>query len=135
MGKLVAVMGGGMYAQYRCLPAMMCMALKEEHTAKDGASCFVNPLTALCFVETMRGEGHKAIVHTAAAIVAQAPAAPRPTTTTSASRSQRAPEPTRRGTAGRAAPLMCLPLSLPAHARADRAPMHRKGSQHIRPAA
>ena len=67
MGKLVAVMGGGMYAQYRCLPAMMCMALKEEHTAKDGASCFVNPLTALCFVETMRGEGHKAIVHTAAA--------------------------------------------------------------------
>lgn len=67
MGKLVAVMGGGMYAQYRCLPAMMCMPLKEEHTAKDGASCFVNPLTALCFLETMRNEGHKAIVHTAAA--------------------------------------------------------------------
>jgi len=67
MGKLVAVMGGGMYAQYRCLPAMMCMPLKDEHTAKDGASCFVNPLTALCFLETMRAEGHKAIVHTAAA--------------------------------------------------------------------
>ena len=67
MGKLVAVMGGGMYAQYRCLPAMMCMPLLDEHTAKDGASCFVNPLTALCFLETMRGEGHKAIVHTAAA--------------------------------------------------------------------
>jgi hypothetical protein len=67
MGKLVAVMGGGMYAQYRCLPAMMCMPLLEEHTAKDGASCFVNPLTALCFLETMRAEGHKAIVHTAAA--------------------------------------------------------------------
>lgn len=67
MGKLVAVMGGGMYAQYRCLPAAMCMPLLEEHTAKDGASCFVNPLTALCFLETMRAEGHKAIVHTAAA--------------------------------------------------------------------
>lgn len=67
MGKLVAVMGGGMYAQYRCMPAMMCMPLQEEHTAKDGASCFVNPLTALCFLETMRAEGHKAIVHTAAA--------------------------------------------------------------------
>ncbi len=67
MGKLVAVMGGGMYAQYRCLPAMMCMPLKNEHTAKDGASCFVNPLTALCFLETMRAEGHQAIVHTAAA--------------------------------------------------------------------
>lgn len=67
MGKLVAVMGGGMYAQYRCMPAMMCMPLLAEHTAKDGASCFVNPLTALCFIETMRAEGHKAIVHTAAA--------------------------------------------------------------------
>lgn len=67
VGKLVAVMGGGMYAQYRCLPAAMCMPLKDEHTAKDGASCFVNPLTALCFLETMRAEGHKAIVHTAAA--------------------------------------------------------------------
>ena len=46
---------------------VMCMPLLDEHTAKDGASCFVNPLTALCFLETMRGEGHKAIVHTAAA--------------------------------------------------------------------
>ncbi len=67
MGKLVAVMGGGMYAQYRCLPAAMCMPLRDEHTAKDGASCFVNPLTALCFLETMQAEGHKALVHTAAA--------------------------------------------------------------------
>jgi NADPH:quinone reductase-like Zn-dependent oxidoreductase len=67
IGKTVAVMGGGMYAQYRCVPAMMCMPLQEGHTAKDGASSFVNPLTALCFIETMRGEGHSAIVHTAAA--------------------------------------------------------------------
>lgn len=67
MGKLVAVMGGGMYAQYRCLPAAMCMPLLPEHTPKDGASSFVNPLTALSMVETMRLEGHTALVHTAAA--------------------------------------------------------------------
>jgi len=67
MGKVVAVMGGGMYAQYRCLPAMMVMPLLEDCTAKDGASSFVNPLTALSFLETMRLEDHTAIVHTAAA--------------------------------------------------------------------
>jgi NADPH:quinone reductase len=67
MGKTVAVMGGAMYAEYRCLPAGMCMALLPEHTAKDGASCFVNPLTALSMIETMRMEGHTALVHTAAA--------------------------------------------------------------------
>lgn len=67
MGKTVAVMGGSMYAQYRCLPAAMCMPLLPEHTAKDGASCFVNPLTALSMIETMRMEGHTALVHTAAA--------------------------------------------------------------------
>ncbi len=67
MGKVVAVMGGGMYAQYRKAPAMMCLPLKDGHTARDGASCFVNPLTALSMVETMRMEGHTALVHTAAA--------------------------------------------------------------------
>lgn len=67
MGKTVAVLGGGMYGQYRAAPAMMVMPLGDEHTAKDGASCFVNPLTALSFLETMRMEGHTAIVHTAAA--------------------------------------------------------------------
>lgn len=67
MGKTVAVMGGGMYGQYRCISAMMCLPLLPGHTAKDGASSFVNPLTALCFLETMRLEGHSAIVHTAAA--------------------------------------------------------------------
>jgi len=67
MGKTVAVMGGGMYGQYRCISAMMCLPLLTGHTAKDGASSFVNPLTALCFLETMRLEDHSAIVHTAAA--------------------------------------------------------------------
>ncbi|MDJ0922523.1 MAG: zinc-binding dehydrogenase [Henriciella sp.] len=67
MGKTVAVMGGGMYGQYRAVDAMMALPLHEGHTAKDGASSFVNPLTALSFLETMRMEGHTAIVHTAAA--------------------------------------------------------------------
>lgn len=67
IGKVVAVMGGGMYAQYRCVSAAMCMPLMPGHTAKDGASSFVNPLTALSFLETMRLEGHTALVHTAAA--------------------------------------------------------------------
>lgn len=67
IGKVVAVMGGGMYAEYRKAPAMMCLVLKDGHTARDGASCFVNPLTALSMVETMRMEGHTALVHTAAA--------------------------------------------------------------------
>jgi NADPH:quinone reductase-like Zn-dependent oxidoreductase len=67
LGKVVAVMGGGMYGQYRCLPAAMCLPLMDGHTAKDGASSFVNPLTALSMVETMKMEGHSALVHTAAA--------------------------------------------------------------------
>ncbi len=67
IGKVVAIMGGGMYAEYRCVPAMMAMPLLDGHTAKDGASSFVNPLTALSMVETMRMEGHSALVHTAAA--------------------------------------------------------------------
>jgi len=67
MGKRVAVMGGGMYGGYRAVPAMNALPLPEGATSRDGASCFVNPLTALCFVETMRGEGHTALVHTAAA--------------------------------------------------------------------
>ena len=67
LGKTVTMIGGGMYTQYRCLKASDCMALPEGASARDGASCFVNPLTALAFVETMRGEGHKAIIHTAAA--------------------------------------------------------------------
>ncbi len=67
IGKVVAIMGGGMYAEYRCVPAMMAMPLLDGHTAKDGASSFVNPLTALSMLETMRMEGHSALVHTAAA--------------------------------------------------------------------
>lgn len=67
MGKTVGMMGGAMYTQYRKLPARDCVVLRDGQTAADGASMFVNPLTSLAFVETMRAEGHSAIVHTAAA--------------------------------------------------------------------
>ena len=67
MGKLVAVLGGAMYGQYRTLKAVQCLVLPANATAAEGASCFVNPLTALGMVATMRLEGHNALVHTAAA--------------------------------------------------------------------
>jgi NADPH:quinone reductase-like Zn-dependent oxidoreductase len=67
MGKTVAIIGGAMYAQYRTIRANDCLVLPEGATPADGASCFVNPLTSLGMVETMRREGHKALVHTAAA--------------------------------------------------------------------
>jgi len=67
LGKTVAMVGGAMYAQYRTIKAVQCMVLPADATPADGASCFVNPLTALGMVETMRAEGHKALVHTAAA--------------------------------------------------------------------
>lgn len=67
LGKKVAVLGGAMYAQYRCVKVNQCLVLPPDASAADGASCFVNPLTALGMVGTMRREGHKALVHTAAA--------------------------------------------------------------------
>jgi NADPH2:quinone reductase len=66
-GRRVAIIGGAMYAQYRVIKARDCLLLPEGTAPADGASCFVNPLTALGFVETMRREGHTALVHTAAA--------------------------------------------------------------------
>ena len=67
MGRTVSMIGGAMYAQYRCLRVNECMPLPTGTTAAEGASWFVNPLTALGMTETMRREGHKALVHTAAA--------------------------------------------------------------------
>jgi NADPH:quinone reductase len=67
VGRTVGIAGGGMYTQYRAVDASACLALPEGSTAKDGASSFVNPLTALGMLETMRREGHSALVHTAAA--------------------------------------------------------------------
>lgn len=67
LGKTVGLFGGELYAGLRCVPAAMCLPLKEGTTAEQGASCFVNPMTALGMTETMRMEGHSALVHTAAA--------------------------------------------------------------------
>ena len=67
LGRTVATFGGAMYAQFRCVKAAQCMPLPQGTPASAGASCFVNPLTALGMLETMRREGHTALVHTAAA--------------------------------------------------------------------
>ncbi len=67
LGKTVTIVGGEMYRTHRVMPAMMCVPLPEGAPAKEGASLFVNPMTAQGFVNTMRAEGHEALVHTAAA--------------------------------------------------------------------
>ncbi len=67
LGRTVAVLGGAMYSQYRTVKAEQCLPLPAGTSAAEGASCFVNPLTALGMTETMRREGHPALVHTAAA--------------------------------------------------------------------
>jgi NADPH:quinone reductase len=67
LGRTVAVAGGSMYAQFRVASAPACLVLPQGMSAKEGASSFVNPLTALGMVETMRREGHSGLVHTAAA--------------------------------------------------------------------
>uniref|UniRef100_UPI003563992A NADH oxidase n=1 Tax=Hyphomonas sp. TaxID=87 RepID=UPI003563992A len=67
LGKTIAGLGGEMYSQYRMLNVAQCMELPDGATARDGASCFVNPLTSLAMTEVMRMEGHTALLHTAAA--------------------------------------------------------------------
>jgi NADPH:quinone reductase-like Zn-dependent oxidoreductase len=67
LGRTVAVAGGSMYAQYRMCEASACLVLPEGTSAREGASSFVNPLTALGMIETMRRDGHSGLVHTAAA--------------------------------------------------------------------
>ncbi len=67
IGRTVAIMGGAMFAQHRCIKAADCLVLPDDVTPAQGAACFVNPLTALGMVGTMHLEGHSALVHTAAA--------------------------------------------------------------------
>lgn len=67
IGKTVGVAGGSMYSQYRCAPASSCLVMDEGITSVEAASSFVNPLTALAFIETMKMENHAALVNTAAA--------------------------------------------------------------------
>ena len=67
IGKTVGVAGGAMYSQYRCVPANSCLVMDDSTTSAEAASSFVNPLTVLGFIETMKMENHTAILHTAAA--------------------------------------------------------------------
>jgi NADPH:quinone reductase len=67
LGRTVAVAGGSMYSQYRAVHSSLCLLLPADASPIDGASSFVNPLTALGMIETMRREGHRGLVHTAAA--------------------------------------------------------------------
>lgn len=67
IGRTVSFAGGASYSQYRCVPVGACLPLPEGTSAAEGASWFVNPMTALGMLETMRLEGHTALVHTAAA--------------------------------------------------------------------
>ena len=67
LGATVAIIGGATYGEYRAVPAISCLVLPDGTDPRDGASCFVNPLTALSMVEQMRMDGHTALVHTAAA--------------------------------------------------------------------
>jgi len=67
LGRTVAVAGGSMYSQYRVVHSSLCLPLPPGTSAKEGASSFVNPLTALGMIETMSREGHMGLVNTAAA--------------------------------------------------------------------
>jgi NADPH:quinone reductase len=67
LGRTVGFPGEGTYGEHSIAVAQMCLPLPEGTDAVDGASCFVNPMTALGMVETMRREGHTGLVHTAAA--------------------------------------------------------------------
>lgn len=67
MGKTVGILSGATYSEYCCVPVQACMTHNPGTTAAQAASSFVNPLTALAMVDTMRMEGHTALVHTAAA--------------------------------------------------------------------
>ncbi len=67
LGKVVSIVGGEMYRTHRVMPAMMCVPLPDGAAAKEGASLFVNPMTAQGFLNTMRMEGHSALVHSAGA--------------------------------------------------------------------
>ena len=67
IGRTVGLAGGGMYCQYRCMPANNCLLMDDQTSSEEAASSFVNPMTALGFIETMKLEGHEALIHTAAA--------------------------------------------------------------------
>ncbi|MBC08916.1 MAG: NADH oxidase [Gammaproteobacteria bacterium] len=67
IGKTVGLAGGAMYSQYRCVKASSCLVMNDDTTTTEAASSFVNPLTALGFIETMKFENHSGLINTAAA--------------------------------------------------------------------
>jgi len=67
VGRRVALFGGSMWTDYRVADAAAVVPLPDDVSTAEGAALFINPLTALSMVETMRAEGHTALVHTAAA--------------------------------------------------------------------
>ena len=67
IGKTVGLAGGAMYSQYRCVKASNCLVMNDDTTTTEAASSFVNPLTALGFIETMKFENHSGLINTAAA--------------------------------------------------------------------
>lgn len=67
LGKRVSCVTRTAFATHAMTEAPMTIALPDDVTAAQGASTFVNPMTALGFVETMRRDGFSGIVHTAAA--------------------------------------------------------------------
>ena len=66
-GRRVGLFGQGMFADYCRVAASAVFPLPSHVTSADAAAMFVNPMTALGFVETARRGGHRAIIHTAAA--------------------------------------------------------------------
>ncbi|MGB0119691.1 MAG: zinc-binding dehydrogenase [Solirubrobacterales bacterium] len=67
IGRRVSLVGGAMWSDYRMVDSAAVIPLPDDASAADGASLFINPMTALSMVETMRAENHTALVHTAAA--------------------------------------------------------------------
>src|SRR4051794_31356501 len=67
IGRRVALFGGSMWADYRIADKAAVVELPDDVSTSEGAALFINPLTALAMVETMRAEDHTALVHTAAA--------------------------------------------------------------------
>ncbi|MBW8852731.1 MAG: hypothetical protein JF600_18365, partial [Xanthomonadales bacterium] len=67
VGRTVAVAGGRTYAQFRLADIDEILALPPGVVPRQAASAIVNPLTAMAMLETMRREGHTALINTAAA--------------------------------------------------------------------
>lgn len=67
LGKVVGFLSGDAYAQYRTVDASQCLPMLDGTVPADAAAAFVNPLTALGMVETMKAEGHTALLHTVGA--------------------------------------------------------------------